>query len=387
MRSAGTPKSAVAILDGLAAVDALAFNPDGSIRDSETKQFGAVERGIVKAQRENYFPSKLIDLALQVDIEKGEATVQSDRVHILRAIAGLPPPTHDPGEDCDCCEPPAGHSSYKAVNRELRARLAAPMLAQALQDSDRQELYFGAIENSELRKIAVDLGGFEHDPDIELTPLLVARLIDVLPATLLELTLHGFGGYDHGYDENKDPSKPAELPDSFGKFTSLTSLDLSSDHFGFRGLDALPSSIGKLTALASLNLKANDLTMLPAEIGKLTALTSLNLAGNDLTMLPAEIGNLTALMSLNLESNKRMKALPAEIGKLTALTSLDLEGCCGLTALPAQIGTLTNLLQLNLNFCKKLRVLPESISRLPNLTISDDMWVPMKSRCCCCYIC
>ena len=35
-------------------------------------------------------PEPLCELALEVTVEKGEASVVTDRTHILRAIAGLP---------------------------------------------------------------------------------------------------------------------------------------------------------------------------------------------------------------------------------------------------------------------------------------------------------
>ena len=69
---------------------------------------------------------------------------------------------------------------------------------------------------------------------------------------------------------NKD-GKISELPDSIGKLTNLTELDLYSD----RGFSEFPECIGQLKNLTTLNL--NKLSELPQSIGQLKNLTSLNL--------------------------------------------------------------------------------------------------------------
>lgn len=41
-----------------------------------------------KTLRENPFPASVLDTAVTVKLEEGQASVESDRVHILNAIAG-----------------------------------------------------------------------------------------------------------------------------------------------------------------------------------------------------------------------------------------------------------------------------------------------------------
>ncbi len=180
--------------------------------------------------------------------------------------------------------------------------------------------------------------------------------------------------------------KLSELPDSIGKLTQLTSLNLS-----FNKLKTLPKSLGQLKQLKSLILfdnqitewpsgiwqltnlnelvlRDNHLTKLPPEISHLTNLTKLDLRNNALTNLPPEIGNLTKLIELGLRDN-RLSDLPVEIRYLVNLVSLDLRNNI-LTKLPSEIGQLTNLTTLIL-FDNHLSELPPEIGRLTKLTELD----------------
>ena len=159
----------------------------------------------------------------------------------------------------------------------------------------------------------------------------------------------------------------AGLPESIGKLTNVTMLNLSGNQ-----LTSLPESIGDLTNVTVLNLSGNQLTSLPESIGKLTNVTTLNLSRNRLTSLPESIGNLTKITTLDLRRNQ-LTGLPESIGNLTNLSSLDIDGN-QLTSLPESIGNLTKITALNLSG-HQLTALPKSIGNLTNLTalnLSDN---------------
>jgi hypothetical protein len=152
------PRSAATILDGLAEVDKSFFNPDGSFQAALSgATFG---RGDIhqrrdcdglyaefKTKREAEFPDKLCEIALTVAVEEGEASVATDRTHILRAIAKMPSPTHGPKpEDCDCDAPPTTHEKYDEVSRALRGRFAASALRRVVETGGEMlERYLRAL--------------------------------------------------------------------------------------------------------------------------------------------------------------------------------------------------------------------------------------------------
>jgi len=104
----------------------------------------------------------------------------------------------------------------------------------------------------------------------------------------------------------------------FGNSTSLQKLRIGDK------ISVLPESIGRLSNLTDLNLSSNRLTTLPESIGKLSNLTNLNLFNNKLTTLPNSIKNLKKLRYLDLSRNY-FTTLPKVIGQLTSLKKLKIQ--------------------------------------------------------------
>ncbi|MFX0065735.1 MAG: leucine-rich repeat domain-containing protein [Candidatus Hermodarchaeota archaeon] len=126
------------------------------------------------------------------------------------------------------------------------------------------------------------------------------------------------------------------LPENFGHFSKLQTLDLSVNQ-----LKSLPETFGQLTGLQSLYLRDNQLSTLPESFGNLKSLQELYLMRNQLSSLPASFGNLTRLQTLWLHENQ-LKSLPESFGNLVNLKELSLWDN-QLKSLPESFGNLTNL--------------------------------------------
>ena len=154
-----TPRSAATILDGLAEVDTHYFDICGGLQ-------GAADSGFhlaFKTDREAVFPEELCDRALEVAVESGNASVPSDRKHILRAIVGLSAPSHGASEPCNCEEPPVTHSKYNEVSRALQGRFAASVLRRGVEaGGEKLERYLTALEGA--RRVYVCAPARPHTP-------------------------------------------------------------------------------------------------------------------------------------------------------------------------------------------------------------------------------
>ena len=89
----------------MAETDRCLFYKDGTLREPLTSRLHTQ----VKQLREALFPDSLLEAALEVLVQNGQASVESDRTHILNSIMGLPPPTHGAGDNCNCPAPLAEH--------------------------------------------------------------------------------------------------------------------------------------------------------------------------------------------------------------------------------------------------------------------------------------
>ncbi|KAM0025306.1 putative protein kinase RLK-Pelle-CrRLK1L-1 family [Helianthus debilis subsp. tardiflorus] len=189
------------------------------------------------------------------------------------------------------------------------------------------------------------------------------------------------------------------LPDSVGKLSSLSTLDVSENR-----LIVLPSTISGLSSLTKLDLHANRIIELPESFGDLLSLVYLNLSGNQLTTFPASLCRLIHLqeldlssnnLSLNIETNNieqiphiighcvslkqliadynKLKALPEAVGKLELLETLSVR-YNNIRRLPTTMWSLRKLKELDVSF-NELESVPESLcfaTTLVKINISNN---------------
>ncbi|CAA7016629.1 unnamed protein product [Microthlaspi erraticum] len=161
--------------------------------------------------------------------------------------------------------------------------------------------------------------------------------------------------------QNKLTEQVEWLPDSLGKLTTLTSLDLSENH-----IVVLPNTIGGLSSLTRLDLRSNRINLLPESIGELLSLVNLNLSGNQLSSLPSSFSRLLRLEELDLSCNN-FQILPESIGSLVNLKKLDAE-TNEIEEIPYSIGGCASLRELRADY-NKLKALPEAIGKITTLEI------------------
>lgn len=132
-----------------------------------------------KQKREQNFPFELARAAMQIQVQRGEASVEEDRRRILHAICGT-----DPGDGGTSEEPPLEHPNYEAVNATLHARFALTSWILALQHGQSIERYARALSVSHLTRISLSFRSKSYATDEMLKTLAMA-----LPKTLKELCL------------------------------------------------------------------------------------------------------------------------------------------------------------------------------------------------------
>ncbi|KAL0872515.1 hypothetical protein Bca101_022220 [Brassica carinata] len=161
--------------------------------------------------------------------------------------------------------------------------------------------------------------------------------------------------------QNKLSAQVEWLPDSIGKLSTLTSLDLSENN-----IVVLPNTIGGLASLTNLDLRSNRINQLPESIGELLNLVYLDLSGNQLSSLPSTFSRLLQLEELNLSCNN-LPVLPESIGSLANLKKLDVE-TNDIEEIPYSIGGCSSLKELRADY-NKLKALPEAIGKITTLEI------------------
>lgn len=216
-------RQAVGITDGIAPADE-GYLPGGG-REARSK-----------VRREEAFPPALFALGLHAKVQDGEASVPSDKVHILNRIIG--------GERDLNAEPPAQHPEYDRINAILQGRVAVSTLAPAIRQGG--ELLDAALQRlaaSRETSVSVSLGHGERNKGA--TADVMTRVVEAMPTSLEHLSLRNC-------HELRDVSRLAGL-------TQLRTLDL----FHCTKLETLPD-LQNLTQLQTLNVgKCTQLRSLP----------------------------------------------------------------------------------------------------------------------------
>ncbi|KAJ6718942.1 LRR RECEPTOR-LIKE SERINE/THREONINE-PROTEIN KINASE FLS2-RELATED [Salix purpurea] len=177
-------------------------------------------------------------------------------------------------------------------------------------------------------------------------------------------------------------------------FTSLTVLDLNTNHFnssiprwlfnlsriqhlnlgmnGFRG--SVPNDMGNFNLLAVLDLSHNELEgEIPETLRNLCNLRELDLAHNKFSgEISRPFGSTTSclqnsLKSLVLETNLLRGILPDSLGSYQHLVNLNLYSNAFSGPIPASIGRLSGLRRLDLSHNYLNGSVPESVGQLLNL--------------------
>ena len=135
-----------------------------------------------KQDREKHFPFALAQRTLAIELQTAQASVASDKTHILNAMIG---------ETDDFNRPlPERHERYDLLNETLRARFAAGSLRAAL-ERDEAAPFFDALAKGRMHELSLDFTGCER-----FAGGAVDRLGECLPATLQKLTVRSDAG-DH----------------------------------------------------------------------------------------------------------------------------------------------------------------------------------------------
>jgi len=200
-----------------------------------------------------------------------------------------------------------------------------------------------------------------------------------------------------------------DIPDFFGKLSSLTDLDISENNVKAlpdalldiplkrfwapkNGLQSLPQKIGNCRTLQDINFENNKFTKLPDSIGQLQDLKKLNVAFNGVRILPESFSTLGNLQELILSDNPALNYIPEytnfphlvilklrnlqlpcvdpTIQVLSKLRELELRANAHMGAVPDELGKLASLTKLDL-YGNKLKIVPAAIGNCLNLEILD----------------
>ena len=106
-----------------------------------------------KANRESYFPVELCKQAFGLELEKADASFESDKFKILNTIAG---------QTADLtAEPPKTHPKYEALNAILRGRFAVGGLRGLLDAGESIAEAAPLLKGCGLRKLELGFEGCE----------------------------------------------------------------------------------------------------------------------------------------------------------------------------------------------------------------------------------
>lgn len=133
-----------------------------------------------KAEREKDFPIEVIHKGLEMQLEKANASRDSDRTHILNAIAGRA------GDDLDL-EPYNSHPKYTCINQQLRGLCAHLVWPQALREGKVEFLNLPALLHQDEHRSEVNVSfAFNR----EMTNSDCQRFVESLPMNLATFELN-----------------------------------------------------------------------------------------------------------------------------------------------------------------------------------------------------
>mmetsp|Transcript_125152 Transcript_125152/g.359415 ORF Transcript_125152/g.359415 Transcript_125152/m.359415 type:complete len:712 (-) Transcript_125152:3-2138(-) len=185
--------------------------PEDDQRKGEMVKFGHISKPAlpadIKAMRESTFSLEVAFRGYDTAIETSNATVDSDRVHILNCIVGA--------SDLDA-PPPAKHPSYDKVNQTIRSRLAMAVICQAVRSGkpDGVERSFQAMcEDPDRTELRMEVPGTEFSD--EMMGILAQRLPGGLQT--LRLNLGGTKATDLA---------GMRLGEALGRLANLSSFEL-----------------------------------------------------------------------------------------------------------------------------------------------------------------
>jgi len=215
--------------------------------DMGNQKKGVPEFPGYKQMREAKFPVSMLPKAVMLQLEKGQASVESDRKHILNTIV------QRSKDDLDL-EPLETHAAYEEVNGLLRSRFAVATLKYGLtQEGEVFEAYLHALSKARMKFLKVDFNFYGDLPREK-----HEQIVNALPA---DVELLDMGGVKF-------------MPESFGRLKKLTRVNLCHS----KELEALPASICDLPHLKHLLLKnAHSLKALSAAFEKLQNLETLEM--------------------------------------------------------------------------------------------------------------
>jgi len=352
--------------------------------------------GKVRSDREKSFPLEVLRAGLTLELEKAQASMEADRIHILNCIAGRPLDE----------EPLASDPSYDKVNQTLRAIFAVAGWRQAVERDIVEVLKLPEVlGDSQREDLVLDFTGSMGLTDGSAMPL--ARCLALAPLSTalrrLEVSCRWCPEISHDFLMTLAPAFPTKLEKLVLRFgfaakkvheegleavakampRSLTELFLDfadGSHLGDSSLKAIAESLPKTLEHLTLGMagwvKLTDQGLeflqhhLPQHLTSLKLdlfimITATRIGDMGLASLASKLGKLDRLQTLDLS----FKGLHIGDGGLSAIAAalpeglrnlrLVLDKCAtltdaGLSALGEHLPTGLEKLQLFCNDCELL---------------------------------
>ena len=218
----------------------------------------------LQSRRQQAFPLELVHRAFAIRLQGGDASVESDRTHILNYIAGRRGDALDAPVLAEC-------DAYDATNAMLHGAFTAAAMRLLLESGESMAASARRLACSRLRVLSLSFR------DCNVFTAEGARVLATsLPPTLEELALEWPGS-------GVDGEASRQVLDAAVKRLALGTVRvLKLTESGVTG--AIPEALGACTVLQQLMLNGNQLTgAIPEALGACTALEALVLNGNQLT--------------------------------------------------------------------------------------------------------